>query len=278
MKLNISYNVFDGEELLLGSIKQVREIADTISVVYQEVSNYGMPANKYLVDWLKFMESSGWVDKLIEFKVPSTLSRNSHSTRHFLEAEKRRLGLHFAKASGATHFMSMDVDEYYSTKNVRAAITEILNNGYDTTACYIYDFHSKPTYRHEKVRDFYVPFITEVRGDITIKEFSNYFCHVDPTRSFTGFSNPHLFDKDLIVMYHYTNIRLNLESKFLNHNAAVKLVDEYGVNYPSIMADNVRGYKLNQSKPYCVEVFDRFGVEDEISYYKEFLKSKGARI
>ena len=41
MKLGISYNVFDSEELLEGSINQIKKLASFISVVYQKKSNYG---------------------------------------------------------------------------------------------------------------------------------------------------------------------------------------------------------------------------------------------
>ena len=49
MKLGVSYNLFDGEELLEGSIKQIRSEVDYISVVYQEVSNFGESCDKNLL-------------------------------------------------------------------------------------------------------------------------------------------------------------------------------------------------------------------------------------
>ena len=41
MKLGVSYNLFDGEELLENSIKCIRDSVDHISVVYQSTSNFG---------------------------------------------------------------------------------------------------------------------------------------------------------------------------------------------------------------------------------------------
>ncbi len=41
MKLGVSYNLFDGEELLEKSILSIRENVDYISVVFQMVSNLG---------------------------------------------------------------------------------------------------------------------------------------------------------------------------------------------------------------------------------------------
>ena len=39
MKLGIAYNLFDGEELLVDSIKSIRNSVDYIIVIYQQVSN-----------------------------------------------------------------------------------------------------------------------------------------------------------------------------------------------------------------------------------------------
>jgi len=50
MKLGISYNVFDGEELLESSIRQIRNQVDYVSVVYQKVSNFGKECNENLID------------------------------------------------------------------------------------------------------------------------------------------------------------------------------------------------------------------------------------
>ena len=52
MKLGISYNLFDGEELLEYSINSVRDSCDHINVVYQKISNWGEPCSKDLEDIL----------------------------------------------------------------------------------------------------------------------------------------------------------------------------------------------------------------------------------
>ena len=52
MKLGVSYNVFDGEELLESSIKSIRSEVDYISVVYQTVSNFGNQCSEELIPLL----------------------------------------------------------------------------------------------------------------------------------------------------------------------------------------------------------------------------------
>ena len=53
MKVGVSYNLFDGEELLEDSIKSIRNNVDYISVVYQTVSNFGNPCSPNLMPVLE---------------------------------------------------------------------------------------------------------------------------------------------------------------------------------------------------------------------------------
>jgi hypothetical protein len=41
MKLGVSFNIFDGEEMLFFSLRNLRPMVDHINVVYQTISNYG---------------------------------------------------------------------------------------------------------------------------------------------------------------------------------------------------------------------------------------------
>jgi hypothetical protein len=66
MKVGISYNVFDGEELLENSIKSIRDNVDYVSVVYQTVSNFGNPCDDGLVPLLEKLVKDGLVDEIFE--------------------------------------------------------------------------------------------------------------------------------------------------------------------------------------------------------------------
>ena len=68
MKLGISYNVFDGEELLEKSILCIRDQVDFISVVYQEKSNFGNQCDPNLLPLLTSLKEKGLVDELFEYK------------------------------------------------------------------------------------------------------------------------------------------------------------------------------------------------------------------
>ena len=59
MKIGISYNLFDGEELLESSIKSIRNNVEYVSVVYQTISNFGNPCNEGLVPLLESLKEKG---------------------------------------------------------------------------------------------------------------------------------------------------------------------------------------------------------------------------
>ena len=41
MKLGVAYNIFDGEEMLIHSLRNLRPMVDYVCVVYQTTSNFG---------------------------------------------------------------------------------------------------------------------------------------------------------------------------------------------------------------------------------------------
>ena len=58
MKLGVAYNIFDGEEMLPFSLKNLRPMVDFICVVYQTTSNFGNE-NPTLKKTLENLKGSG---------------------------------------------------------------------------------------------------------------------------------------------------------------------------------------------------------------------------
>ena len=127
MKLGASFNVFDGEELLEGSIKQIRQQVDYISVVYQTVSNFGNPCNPELVPLLERLKSEGLVDELFEYS--PKINKGGHSN----EIQKRNIGLALSQGAGCTHHMSMDSDEYYLSSEFEGLKKIVIEGDYDSS-------------------------------------------------------------------------------------------------------------------------------------------------
>ncbi len=95
MKLGISYNVFDAEELLEPSILAIRDEVAHISVIYQEVSNGNNPCSEGLVALVLDLRKRGLVregdiiphDDDVDFYVPieqrDTLIKTAYRQRIF---------------------------------------------------------------------------------------------------------------------------------------------------------------------------------------------------
>lgn len=84
MKLGISYNLFDGEELLEKSILSIRENVDYISVVFQMVSNLGDICNPNIKNQLIELKSKGLINDFYLY-IPDL-----NNSPHYNEITKRR--------------------------------------------------------------------------------------------------------------------------------------------------------------------------------------------
>ena len=113
MVLGVSYNVFDGEELLEDSIKQIRSEVEHISVVYQTISNFGNKCDSELIPMLNNLVTQGLIDELFEYKPIVGIGG------HYNEVTKRNIGLSLSIGAGCTHHMSMDSDEFYKTNQFK---------------------------------------------------------------------------------------------------------------------------------------------------------------
>ena len=108
MKLGISYNLFDGEELLKDSIISVRDTVDYISIVYQTESNFGNPCSEALVPLITQLKKEGLVDEVYKYK--PRISEGGH----YNEITKRNIGLYLSEGAQCTHHMAIDSDEFLS--------------------------------------------------------------------------------------------------------------------------------------------------------------------
>jgi hypothetical protein len=213
MKLGISYNLFDGEELLVFSIKTVRKQAIHINVVYQTISNFNEPADPGLVAFLSRLKEEGFIDLLILYK--PDLKRSAQ----WNETCKREIGLRAARKAGCTHFLNMDTDEFYETEKFEKCMAYIDENRIGCSAAGIVSYIKKPVYRIAGTRQAYVPFICKIGFFSFIRQDAYFPVTVDPTRRFSGRCKFHLFDSGEIVMHHMGLVRKDLEKKFRNSTA-----------------------------------------------------------
>jgi len=212
MKLGISYNIFDGEELLESSIKSIRDNVDYISVVYQKVSNFGQECSPELIPLLERLHSENLIDELFEY------NPRINNGGHFNEITKRNIGLSLSEGFGCTHHMGMDSDEFYTDEQFKY-MKKIMDEGdWDSSACQMSTYYKESIYQLDPKEEYYVTLPFKIKQG---KEFimgHPFPVLVDPTRRVEP-GNCRIFTRDEIEMHHMSFVRKNLSVKLNNSSA-----------------------------------------------------------
>jgi len=226
MKLGVSYNLFDGEELLESSIKSIRDNVDYVSVVYQTVSNFGNPCDESLVPLLEDLKSKGLIDELFEYRP------NINKGGHYNEIRKRNIGLTLSEGDGCTHHMAMDSDEFYTDEQFKHMKNVIEDGNYDSSACQMTTYYKEPIYRLEPKEEYYVSLPFKIKQGIEYVIGHPFPVLVDPTRRMEP-GKCKIFTRDEIEMHHMSYVRKNIRKKLQNSSASPnfrnidKIVDYY---------------------------------------------------
>ena len=218
MKIGVSYNLFDGEELLEGSIKCIREEVDYISVVYQTVSNFGNPCDEGLVPLLEGLKNRGLVDEIFEYRP------KINKGGHYNEITKRNIGVSLSLGEGCTHHMYMDSEEYYLVEQFKQLKQTMLEGNYDSSACQLLTYYKEPIYRLEPPEDYYVSLLYKINNNSEYRIGSRLPVLVDPTRCMEP-GKCKIFTRDEIEMHHLSYIRKNIRKKLQNSSAVVNFSD-----------------------------------------------------
>lgn len=218
MKLGITYNLYDGEELLRAAIKSVRGAVDYVNVVYQDVSNAGERRPESTLKLLEQLKAEGLVDEIIRYEP------NLEWQARRNERRKRFIGMRACAKAGCTHFIAADVDEFYRARELEEAKRLIEKRHVDISAVSVIEYVKEPTNRLISNYmfspkggldyTFYAPFICRVAENENLD--GEFPCPVDPTRAFSSFGRFHLFPKHEIAMHHMSTIRKDLTAKFRN--------------------------------------------------------------
>ena len=214
-KLGVSYSVWDGEELLEQSIKQIRSVVDYVNVVWQKLSWFGKSCDANLEEKLLKLKEKGLIDELIFFDPDLSLNPSCN------ELNKRNIGLDAARKAGCTHFITMDTDEFYDTAQFKNAWADIVKYNLSHTVCNIVSYIT-PTLRYRDYENFFVLFICRIdHGEkFTFAAFRDSVpCLLDPTRQIKLRSNSRFCFLGNIVMHHMTHVRKDIIKKITNSSA-----------------------------------------------------------
>ena len=221
MKLGVSYNIFDGEEMLFFSLRNLRPMVDHINVVYQTTSNFGNE-NTELEDQLNKYVRAGLIDKL--FKYEPTIEKDENGLIKWQNGQsneiiKRQIGLKICLANGCDTMMTLDCDELYDTKQFNWAKEDFKTNGYDTSFCKMITYYKEPIYRLYPKEEYYAPLFYKINKDTKFGYHSlNYPVALDPTRKIkAGYSR--IYEREEIEMHHFAYVRKNISSKVINSSS-----------------------------------------------------------
>jgi hypothetical protein len=221
MKLGIAYNIFDGEEMLPFTLRNLRPFAEFIVVIYQTTSNFGNK-NPNLLPTLEKLKKEGLIDMLylyepkMEYEKGSSVINWKSGTLN--EIEKRNIGLKICRANGCDTYMTLDCDELYDPNEFRWAMFDFEMGGYDTSFTQLLTYYKLPTMQIEPPEDYYVPLFYKLKKDTKHEYFDTYPVHIDRTRMVkAGYAK--VYKREEIQMYHYAYVRNNLISKVNNSSA-----------------------------------------------------------
>jgi hypothetical protein len=241
MRLAAIYNVWDGEELLKGSIDQIKGLVDEIIIVWQDVSNFG---EKYTPEFDEEIQ-----EESIFIKYHPNLSLSGFNN----EKAKRQAGIERAKELGCTHFILLDCDEYYKPEDFKAAKELIEEHDIEGSVVRLITYYKNKNWRLEGMEDYFVPFIHKLQND-TVCGYNNYPYWADPTRTINS-KMVHELPQAICVMHHLSWVRNNIERKLNNSSAKVNFSDKI---------------------PKFIEEFETAKLGDVVSYYgKRLIEAEG---
>lgn len=247
MKLAAIYNVWDGVELLRGSVKQIYSEIDELIIVWSPFSNTGDDSYNPIDDIATALK--GYNYNLIKY-VPILTDTPAKS-----ETTKRQLGIDLAKELQCTHFLCMDCDEYY--KDFTAAKQQYILSGCLGSVCMVRTYIRSPKYMCNAPDGYFVPFIHAL-FDSTVTGVWNYPFYVDPTRRINQVNVAKLN----VEMHHFSYVRKDIYRKCFNSTAANNIkngtiVDDYHfLNSDELAA----GYYVKDWDRKIVVVDNYFGI------------------
>jgi hypothetical protein len=232
MKLGVSYNVFDDSiELLETSIKLIRGNVDYISIIYQNVSNYGVPSKISIKPILDDLLKNNLIDEYYLYN-PNI----GNGTEN--ECNKRNIGLSLSIKNICNYHMSMDSDEFY-LKNEFNYLIDFINKNPDIESyyCNMKTYYKDVNYQLNPSEEYFVSLFYKIKPDINFVVGTYTPVCVDPTRRINCNSFK-IFDRNEIEMHHMSYVRNDIRHKLQNSSALINYS-----NKVNIIVDYYNQYK-----------------------------------
>lgn len=216
--MHVSYNAFNGLEFLEANIRNMRPVADVITLLWQKVSNYGNPDVEGIEALVDRLKQRGLINHAVLYDTDLSIGGP------FNELQKRNLGLHTARDAGCTHHLDMDVDEFYFRQQVQQAKVFIEQHDIQASYCRIVEYHKQVNYRCKQLRkDLHAPFIMKSDSELQMRAKAPVL--LDPKRRAKPNNRHNIFKPNELLMHHYTLVRKDFTGKLKDANNHVTNVE-----------------------------------------------------
>jgi len=246
MKLGICYMVFDGEEFLEFTTKNIRNNIDHIAVTYQTTSYFGNPCDPDLPALLDRLKHSGLIDEIIHYDTDLTIHHKEN------ELNLRNTGLAASKNAGCTHHISADVDEFYIPQQLEY-VKKIMEDDYDLSLVHNTVYYKDPTFLVVPEQNPQVSLIHPINNkynkDIKFPK------HIEPTRRLVNHQKCKIFTKEEFLIHHMSYVRKDIRKKFAN-------------------SDNAQFYKLEK----FMETYDNYQLGGRVCLLPDYLNRKTIQV
>lgn len=233
MKLCGIWTVFDGEELLKGSIQQIYDYLDKVIIVFQDISNFGN--NNDIYDILCDIDCR--YDGVEFLRYQPNLNADSHWNQR-----KKLLRSLLYIQQDYSHYIYLATDEYYNGSQFQKAKQFIIDNDINTSVCLQHTYFMSPVYKLLPMESTYTPFICSLQRGLYIDQ-NSYPVKVDPSRGVLPIGKFHEFHVDDIVKYHYSWVRKDIMKKMVNHS----MCKRYDIKD---IEKSLRSWKYGQKVPF----------------------------
>ena len=253
MRLCFAYTVFNGIELLAGSIAQIKDHVDEIVICYQSISNRGN-LNPDIDEQLKPFEDDEKIS-IIVFKPDLKLDTKTN------ELNKHNLMIDAARHLKCTHIIVGATDHYYKPDEFIQAVG--LGQNYDCTFTSMFTYYKNPTWQLTPIEDYKMPFIMKLYPETKFVRSVRYPVVVDPSVKINTVGRFHVFSESQIMLHHYSMVRDNIEEKFINAASptfARSISDGYLDEFEKFTPESNLGIKYFQGRR-IKEVPNYFGID-----------------
>jgi len=240
MKLAACYSAFNSGELLEGSIMQIYEHVDAVVICYQINSNVG---NRISLNDLRLVTDLKKLSKVHVIEFIPNLKLNPKEN----ERKKLQMRIDYCKKIGCSHYIGMAPDHYFITEDFESAKEICKIRNVDITFTKMFTYYKKPTFQLTPIEDYLAPFICRIYDNTKVISKNNYSVRVDPSVRIEPANSFHTFDAKTIMLHHFSMVRDDIESKFINAAAA---------------------QNWKQKIPGFIYEYNNIKVGDSVSYFK----------